>query len=80
MCSAPTNNMKYRFLGDSGLLVSKFGFGSFVTFDMQMDFEKSYAVFEYAFKSGINFFDSAETYADGEAEKFIACPRWWWTE
>lgn len=54
-----------------GLLVSKFGFGSFVTFDMQMDFEKSYAVFEYAFKSGINFFDSAETYADGEAEKFI---------
>ncbi|KAL4095684.1 hypothetical protein PRIC1_009057 [Phytophthora ramorum] len=67
----PANNMKYRFLGDSGLLVSKFGFGSFVTFDMQMDFEKSYAVFEHAFKSGINFFDSAETYADGEAEKFI---------
>ncbi|KAL3673222.1 hypothetical protein V7S43_000945 [Phytophthora oleae] len=65
------NNMKYRFLGNSGLLVSKFGFGSFVTFDMQMDFEKSYAVFEHAFRSGINFFDSAETYADGEAEKFI---------
>ncbi|RLN59185.1 hypothetical protein BBJ29_003942 [Phytophthora kernoviae] len=63
--------MKYRFLGNSGLLVSKFGFGSFVTFDMQMDFEKSYAVFEHAYKSGINFFDSAETYADGQAEVFI---------
>ncbi|KAE9038573.1 hypothetical protein PR003_g447 [Phytophthora rubi] len=69
--SKPANNMKYRFLGNSGLLVSKFGFGSFVTFDMQMDFEKSYAVFERAFKSGVNFFDSAEIYADGEAEKFI---------
>ncbi|KAG7393779.1 Voltage-gated potassium channel subunit beta-2 [Phytophthora pseudosyringae] len=71
MSAKPADHMKYRFLGNSGLLVSKFGFGSFVTFDMQMDFEKAYAVFEHAFKSGINFFDSAETYADGEAEKFI---------
>ncbi|EGZ28537.1 hypothetical protein PHYSODRAFT_468263 [Phytophthora sojae] len=62
------HNMKYRFLGNTGLLVSQLSFGSFVTFNTQNDFEKTYAIMEHAFKNGINFFDNAEAYADGESE------------
>ncbi|TMW68710.1 hypothetical protein Poli38472_006178 [Pythium oligandrum] len=66
--SAPTHNMKYRFLGDSGLLVSTLSFGSWVTFDTQLDFEKAFSIMEHAYKNGINFFDNAEAYAKGESE------------
>ncbi|GMF23926.1 unnamed protein product [Phytophthora lilii] len=62
------HNMKYRFLGNTGLLVSKFAFGSFVTFNTQ---NKTYAIMEHAFKNGINFFDNAEAYADGESEVYM---------
>ncbi|KAG3107670.1 hypothetical protein PI124_g12824 [Phytophthora idaei] len=48
------HNMKYRFLGNTGLLVSKFAFGSFVTFNTQNDFEKTYAIMEHAYKTIIN--------------------------
>ncbi|KAG4241707.1 putative voltage-gated potassium channel subunit beta [Phytophthora cactorum] len=65
------HNMKYRFLGNTGLLVSKFAFGSFVTFNTQNDFEKTYAIMEHAYKNGINFFDNAEAYADGESERYM---------
>ncbi|KAE8993687.1 hypothetical protein PR003_g21742 [Phytophthora rubi] len=37
----------------------------------RLTFCRKVAVFERAFKSGVNFFDSAEIYADGEAETFI---------
>ncbi|KAG2522455.1 hypothetical protein BBO99_00006070 [Phytophthora kernoviae] len=63
--------MKYRFLGNTGLLVSKLSFGSFVTFNTQLDFEKSYAVMERAFKRGVNFFDTAEAYAGGQSETLM---------
>ncbi|RLN55508.1 hypothetical protein BBJ29_006976 [Phytophthora kernoviae] len=63
--------MKYRFLGNTGLLVSKLSFGSFVTFNTQLDFEKSYAVMERAFKCGVNFFDTAEAYAGGQSETLM---------
>ncbi|ETM43551.1 hypothetical protein L914_11028 [Phytophthora nicotianae] len=67
----PTNRMTYRFLGSTGLLVSNLSLGSYVTFDTQLDFEKSYALMETAFKHGVNFFDSAEAYADGQSEVFM---------
>jgi voltage-dependent potassium channel beta subunit len=60
--------MKYRFLGDSGLLVSWLSFGTWVNFDKSMDFEKAYTILERAYKYGINFFDNAECYAKGESE------------
>lgn len=60
--------MKYRFLGDSGLLVSRLSFGSWVTFDAQLDFEKAYDIMEHAYKNGVNFFDNAEVYANGKSE------------
>ena len=60
--------MKYRLLGNSGLLVSQFSLGSWVTFDTQLDVEHAYSIFERAFKAGINFFDTAEAYANGNSE------------
>jgi aryl-alcohol dehydrogenase-like predicted oxidoreductase len=66
--AAPANNMKYRFLGNSGLLVSTLSFGSWVTFDTQLDFEKAYDIMAHAYKAGINFFDNAEAYAKGQSE------------
>lgn len=65
---APWQKMKYRFLGDSGLYVSAFSFGSWVTFDNQLNVDKAYPIMEHAFKQGINFFDNAETYANGKSE------------
>jgi len=69
--NASSSKMKYHFLGNTGLLVSRLSYGTFVTFGTQMDFEKSYALFERAYKYGINFYDTAETYADGDAEEFL---------
>jgi voltage-dependent potassium channel beta subunit len=69
--AAPAHNMKYRFLGDSGLLVSTLSFGSWVTFDNQLDVEKAYSIMEHAYKSGINFFDNAEAYAAGKSEEIM---------
>jgi aryl-alcohol dehydrogenase-like predicted oxidoreductase len=66
--AAPAHNMKYRFLGNSGLLVSRLSFGSWVTFDTQLDFEKAYSIMEHAYKQGVNFFDNAEVYANGQSE------------
>jgi aryl-alcohol dehydrogenase-like predicted oxidoreductase len=66
--AAPANSMKYRFLGNSGLLVSTLSFGSWVTFDEQLDIEKAYTIMAHAYKRGINFFDNAEIYANGQSE------------
>jgi voltage-dependent potassium channel beta subunit len=60
--------MKYRYLGNSGLLVSTLSFGSWVTFDTQLGFEQAYEILVHAYKNGINFFDNAEGYAAGESE------------
>ncbi|TMW68705.1 hypothetical protein Poli38472_006173 [Pythium oligandrum] len=69
--AAPTHNMKYRFLGDSGLLVSTLSFGSWVTFDNQLDTDKAYEILTHAYKKGINFFDNAEAYAAGKSEEIM---------
>ena len=65
MAATPAHNMKYRYLGDSGLLVSKFSFGSWMMLDLLPDLDKAYEILVHAFKHGINFFDNAEIYVDG---------------
>lgn len=60
--------MEYRFLGKSGLKVSALSFGSWVTFHTQADEHLAYDLMKEAFDSGVNFFDNAEVYADGNSE------------
>ncbi|POM65647.1 Voltage-gated potassium channel subunit [Phytophthora palmivora] len=61
--------MPYRFLGDSGLLVSKLGLGSWVDISEAYTADRWYEMMKLAFEHGVNLFDNAETYGDGLAEK-----------
>jgi len=63
--------MEYRFLGDSGLKVSALSFGAWVTFGSQMNEEVAAECMHAAWDAGVNFFDNAEVYASGEAERIM---------
>jgi len=63
--------MEYRRLGRSGLQMSVLSFGSWVTFHGQIEDKNADELMSIAYEQGINFFDNAETYADGESEKMM---------
>jgi voltage-dependent potassium channel beta subunit len=63
--------MEYRRLGSSGLRLSAFSFGSWVTFGNQMAEEKAWECMRLAYDRGVNFFDNAEVYAEGESERIM---------
>jgi voltage-dependent potassium channel beta subunit len=60
--------MLYRRLGPSGLQVSALSFGAWVTFGRQIGDAVARDLLHTAYDAGVNFFDNAETYADGQAE------------
>lgn len=60
--------MEYRFLGNSGLKVSALSFGAWVTFGEQVDKSRAFECMKEAYNAGVNFFDNAEAYANGQAE------------
>ena len=60
--------MEYRRLGNSGLQVSLLSLGSWVTFGNQIDDKTAEHLMKIAYDGGVNFFDNAETYANGKAE------------
>ena len=60
--------MEYRKLGRSGLKLSELSFGSWVTFNKQVDAGLAERMFGTCFDAGINFFDNAEGYEAGESE------------
>ncbi len=63
--------MEYRYLGTSGLQVSALSFGAWVTFGDQAGEEIAISTMEAAYNAGVNFFDNAEAYAQGEAETMM---------
>ncbi len=63
--------MEYRYLGKSGLQVSALSYGAWVTFGTQMGVDEAQACMEAAYNAGVNFFDNAEAYAAGEAERIM---------
>ena len=60
--------MQYRRLGKSGLQVSEFSYGSWVTFARQVDVAPAKAMLTAAYDAGVNFFDNAEGYEQGNSE------------
>lgn len=60
--------MEYRRLGKWGLKLSALAFGSWVTFKNQMDQKLVEQCLRIAYDAGVNFFDNAEAYANGESE------------
>lgn len=63
--------MKYRKLGKCGTRVSVIGIGSWLTLGGTVEKKAGDKIIRYAFDNGINFFDTADVYAKGEAEKFL---------
>lgn len=60
--------MHYRRLGHSGLKVSEISLGAWVTFGAQVDEQTAIDLLHAAYEQGVNFFDNADVYANGQAE------------
>ncbi len=60
--------MQYRNLGGCGLKLSELSFGSWVTFNKQVDTGLAERMLGTCFDAGINFFDNAEGYERGQSE------------
>ncbi|MDA3811709.1 MAG: aldo/keto reductase family protein [Spirochaetaceae bacterium] len=63
--------MKYRKLGNSGLKVSEVAYGSWLTFANLGELEIAKEIINRAIELGINYFDSADVYEQGKAEKLL---------
>ncbi|CRK28377.1 hypothetical protein BN1708_004616, partial [Verticillium longisporum] len=63
--------MEYRFLGRSGLQVSAISLGGWLTYGGHVDKEGTFKCMKAAYDCGVNFFDTAEGYAEGESEKVM---------
>jgi voltage-dependent potassium channel beta subunit len=80
---ANNSQMEYRRLGNSGVKVSVLSFGSWVTFNTQLDTDLALECMQTAHDAGCNFFDNAEGYAGGKSEEImgkalaqLGWPRW----
>mgnify|MGYP001149257744 CR=1 FL=1 len=60
--------MNYRRMGKSGLQLSELSLGAWVTYGGQVGQEIAESCMAAAYEHGVNFFDNAEAYADGNAE------------
>lgn len=60
--------MKYRQLGKSGLRVSELALGSWLTYGKSVEDQTAKKCIETAYEAGINFFDTANVYEQGQAE------------
>lgn len=84
--------MHYRFLGNTGLKVSVFSMGSWLTFD-KLSIDEIKKLLQLAYDHGINLFDTAEVYGEGRVEdklgtalqtlslpreKFMICSKVFW--
>ncbi|TKC18770.1 aldo/keto reductase family protein [Robertmurraya kyonggiensis] len=63
--------MEYRRLGNTGLKVSEISLGSWLTYGGYVEEQKATASIDKAYELGINFFDTANVYMRGEAEKVV---------
>lgn len=68
MSAADPVKMTYRFLGNSGLLVS---LGAWMTWDGRCTDAAWYDIMTHAFKNGVNYYDNAECYIGGKSEEIV---------
>lgn len=60
--------MEYRHLGKAGVKVSELSLGAWVTYGNQFGLKEAKNIMAAAYDAGVNFFDNAEAYANGQAE------------
>jgi voltage-dependent potassium channel beta subunit len=65
-------NVKYRRLGKSGLKVSEISLGSWLTYGKTVEDDTAVKTIRRAYELGINSFDSANVYEQGQGEKVMA--------
>lgn len=63
--------MRYRRLGQWGIKVSEIGLGSWLTFGGSVDEQRSIDCIHRALDLGVNFFDTANVYAEGHSEEVV---------
>ena len=63
--------MDYRKLGKSGLKVSEISLGSWLTYGGYVERDNAVKAMQTAYGLGVNFFDTANVYERGEAEKLM---------
>ena len=63
--------MEYRELGEYGVKVSEISLGSWLTYGNYVERDKAVQTIHKAYELGINSFDTANVYAQGEAEKVV---------
>ena len=62
--------MQYRRLGDAGMKVSTISLGGWINFgEGKVEHAKARRIVTTAYEQGINFYDLADIYGKGEAEK-----------
>jgi aryl-alcohol dehydrogenase-like predicted oxidoreductase len=63
--------MEYRYLGRSGLKISEITYGNWVTHGLQVDSDEATATVQAALDLGITTFDTADGYANTQAEEIL---------
>ncbi len=63
--------MNYRRLGKAGIKLSELSLGAWVTYGGQVGLDVARECMTAAYDAGVNFFDNAEAYAGGEAERVM---------
>jgi aryl-alcohol dehydrogenase-like predicted oxidoreductase len=63
--------MDYRHLGRTGMMVSSFSFGNWITHGGQVEEEAALACVRTALDAGVTTFDTADVYALGRAEEVL---------
>jgi aryl-alcohol dehydrogenase-like predicted oxidoreductase len=63
--------VRYRSLGRSGLKVSEIALGSWLTLGSSVDRAGTRAIVRRAFDLGVNLFDTADVYSEGEGESAL---------
>ena len=63
--------MQYRKMGKWGVKLSVIGLGSYLTIGFKLDDKTSRDTIRKAYDGGVNFFDTADAYNYGEAEKVL---------
>ena len=63
--------MEYRRLGEAGVRVSAVGLGSWLTFGSTVEEQTARDCIRRAYELGVNFFDTANVYARGQAERVM---------
>lgn len=63
--------MKYRKMGKWGVRLSAIGLGSYLTIGFKLDERASRETVKAAYDAGINFFDTANAYNNGDGERML---------